>query len=91
MLMEVEATATFDVDAGGEPSETVIELVADLENVNPVELSPPLYSTVDPDALDSLFPASPSGSPQTAGQVRFQYCGYEIHVRNDGEITVLNH
>lgn len=72
------------------PSTLIIELIADLEGVDPAELSPPLYSVIDPDALDALFGSSTDDEPQTAGHVDFEYCGYEIRIQSDGEVAILN-
>ena len=67
----------------------IVDLVADLEGVDPSELSPPLYSAIDPEALDALFGPSADGLA-TEGGVQFQYRGYEIRVRGDGEVAILN-
>ncbi|WP_424004915.1 HalOD1 output domain-containing protein (plasmid) [Haloarcula salina] len=66
-----------------EPSEAVVEAVADAENVSPWELAPPLAYVVDPDALDSLF-----ARPETDGVVRFRYCGYTVSVLASGAVDV---
>lgn len=68
----------------------VVELIADLEGVDSGELSPPLYSVIEPDALDALFRSSNSDTEQILGHVHFEYCGYEIRVQSDGEVTILN-
>ncbi len=53
--------------------EAVVEAVAAEEGVTPSQLSKPLYSVVDSDALDSLFRS-------TSGSITFRYYGYEITV-----------
>jgi hypothetical protein len=87
-MMEAQSSAT--VDAAERPSQVIIDLIADLEGVDPVDLSPPLYSVVDPDALDALFHSSNDNSAQTPGHVYFEYCGYEIRVQSDNEVAILN-
>lgn len=67
------------------PSLTVIDRIAELEGEDPAELSPPLYASIDPQALDSLFRSSNAGESQT---VQFTYLGYDVCVRSDGTITV---
>jgi hypothetical protein len=62
-------------------SATVMETVAKREGVTPAELPEPLYSAVDPEALDGLFRGS-------SGRVVFTYQGYEITVTSDGEVSV---
>lgn len=90
-MMQEQSALTSTTDSTEKPSETIVGLIADLEGVDPVELSPSLYSVIDPDALDSLFHSSPSDDPQTPGYIRFQYCGYEIRMQDGGEIMILNH
>lgn len=68
----------------------IIDLISDLEGVDPVELSPPLYSVIEPKALDTLYHSASGDTPQTSSHVQFEYCGYEIRVQSDGEITILN-
>lgn len=72
------------------PSTLIIDLIADLQGVDPVELTPPLYSVIDPDALDALFHSSTGDASQTSGHVDFEYCGYEIRIQSDGEVAILN-
>jgi hypothetical protein len=87
--METKTQPLTAADTAEKPSELVVHLIADLEGVDPVELSPPLYSALDPDALDALFDPVTAESP-TTGQVCFEYCGYEIRVDSAGEVTILN-
>lgn len=92
MVRSMEAqTPSAEVDATENLSETIVHLIADLEGVDPVELTPPLYSVVDPDALESLFDTPASDTSQPSGYASFHYCGYKIRVDSDGEITILNH
>lgn len=64
---------------------TVVKMVADTEGVEPTALRP-LYSAVDPDALDSLFESD--GGPTFEGEVQFRYHGYQVSVRGDGRVTL---
>lgn len=64
-------------------SEAVVRAVADAEGVSPTDVTPPLYESVSPEALDDLFGARPGG------HITFPYCGYEVSVRNVGDTTVL--
>ena len=67
-------------------SETVVSTVAEAKDVDPLELEP-LYSVVDPDALNSMF--SPSkGSPPTTMELSFSLADCEVTVRGDGEVAV---
>lgn len=69
------------------PSRSIVELIADLEGVDLVELSPPLYSVIDPEALDSLFHSS---GDDVTGHVDFEYHGYQVRVRSDGEVEIAS-
>ena len=62
-------------------SEQVVEKVARVTGTDALEL-PPLYDSVDPDALDSL--ATGPGDVEIA----FVYAGQEVCVESGGEISV---
>ncbi|WP_123538674.1 HalOD1 output domain-containing protein [Halosimplex salinum] len=70
------------------PSRVVVDLVADCEDTSPTELSPPLYSAIDPDALDELFRSRSTETSDSPGHVRFSYLGYEVRVRSDGDVEI---
>ena len=63
-------------------SEAVVATVAERAGTDPVAL-PPLYDTIDPDALDAIFR---DGRP---GRVSFGYAGYEVTVCGRDQITVI--
>jgi uncharacterized protein YidB (DUF937 family) len=62
-------------------SEAVLEVVAETEGVDPSELSEPLFSVIDPDALDALFQTS-------NGILTFSYHGHVITVEASGKVRV---
>lgn len=64
-------------------SEEVIRSVADAKGIEPTEL-PPLYDTLDPDALDSVFAAS----SVVRGKVIFEYEGFLVTVTDDDQVVV---
>lgn len=65
-------------------SRTVIETVADATSRDVTDL-PPLFRTVDPDALDALLAPRPSGNADPMG-LTFEYGGCRITVeRTDAE------
>ena len=74
------------------PSRTVVEAVAEAEDIPPEELRPPTYESlhavVDPEALDALFATRSDGTPRPAGEVSFPFCGYAVTVEADGTVTV---
>lgn len=64
------------------PSEAV---VAAMTRTDPMALDP-LYSAIDPSALDDLFATSPTN--RRRGQIVFRYSGFEIMVSTHGVIEV---
>jgi len=71
---KLESTASHDV----------LREVTQVHGVSPVELTPPLGSVVDPDALDAMF----AEDSDTTGQVSFEYAGCLVTVHSDGDIDV---
>ncbi|MCU4971408.1 hypothetical protein OB955_01460 [Halobacteria archaeon AArc-m2/3/4] len=72
------------------PSLTVIDRVAELEGEDPVDLTPPLYDAIDPEALDSLFQSSRFERAETVETVQFTYLGYDVRVQSGGEVIVAD-
>jgi len=68
-------------------SNSVIATVAEAEDRDPTEISPPLYEVINPEALDQLFAATPT-TGRMSGEVRFSYKGYEVTVSGDGYVSV---
>lgn len=62
------------------PSNRIIDAVAERTDNDAVDL-PPLYDTVDPDALDSLVECMDNGT------ITFTYAGLDITVTHDGELS----
>lgn len=83
------ATPTQSVSSSS-PVTTVVELVADREGTDPMELRPPLYDVIDPEALNALFAPTSRGRLRESGQVSFEYLGYDVTVRGDGDVSVRN-
>ncbi|MFD1512764.1 HalOD1 output domain-containing protein [Halomarina rubra] len=65
------------------PSVAVIEQVATEEDVDPMQLEPPLNDVIDPDALDALC-----AGESMNGFIVFSYCGYTVTVDATGGVTV---
>ncbi|WP_135830284.1 HalOD1 output domain-containing protein [Halorussus halobius] len=89
------STFTYDVSPSESLSEGVIAAVAAASDTDPLSLVradegdfEPLYSVIDPDALDAIFHGSDSGSRASDGRVTFTYHGHEVQVDGDGRITV---
>lgn len=86
--MEATTTASTEAVATKNLSQEIINRVADREGANPTELTPPLYSAIDPEALDSLFSTTDTGKSQAPGRLQFAYKGYEITVQSDGGVSI---
>lgn len=74
------------IDVEGIPvSAAIVERIANCEGVDPLDL-PPLYEAVDPDALDALTGASVGRD--SALQVEFSYCGYDVTVTGESVVHI---
>jgi len=59
----------------------IIDRIAKREEIQPVELSPPLYNVVDPEALEALLESD-------SVEVTFTYAGYTVTVHSGGTVRV---
>lgn len=73
-------TAAADIE---NITSTVVEKVAEVEDVDPLELTPPLYEVIDSDALERLFAAN-----QAVRQVVFKYNDYNVNISAEGSVSV---
>ncbi|AEH36408.1 HalOD1 output domain-containing protein [Halopiger xanaduensis] len=62
----------------------LVQAIADAADVDPVDLSPPLYDAVDPEALEALFAPTASGTTRR-GRIEFSYAEYRVTVSVDGD------
>lgn len=79
---------TFGGASGETPVEAVVEAVAAVEAVEPIELDP-LYEAIDPDALNHLC-ATQTDSDGDPLEVQFSFQGWTIVVRGDETVQVLD-
>ena len=76
----------LQADTSDDPiSQQVIEAVADAKGVDPLDL-PPLYDSVDPDALDSLF--GHDGSSAAIASLTVEIGDCEVTIRGSGDVVV---
>lgn len=88
-ITAIEAPVTSSLEDSS-VTHAVVQAVANAKGVSPIDLHPPLYSTVDTDALDQLVNDS-SGKPADAAlEIRFQYCGFDVTVSGDGSVSLEN-
>lgn len=69
-------------------SEAVVTAVADVKGVSTVEVTPPLYHVIDPDALETLVASMTRRPDDSVGCVEFSYSGYEITITGEGHVSV---
>jgi len=62
-------------------SMSVIDAVADAEGISPTQLSPPLYESINSEALDALIQNSDA-------TVEFSYHDYLVRVESPDRVTV---
>ncbi|MFC7230203.1 HalOD1 output domain-containing protein [Saliphagus sp. GCM10025308] len=86
----MESVSPTQSVSSSSPVTAVVELVADREGTDPMELQPPLYDVIDPEALNALFAPTSRGRPRESGQVSFEYLGYDVTVRGNGDVSVRN-
>lgn len=72
-----------ELDSRETTSEAVIRAVAAAAGVDPVELTPPLYDVVDPEALDALVE---NGSDSI--RISFTYGHHEVSVESGPTVIV---
>ena len=90
---EEHTQGPFSYEIGDDETVTqaVVEAVSTVSETPPVPASgsdealDPLYTAIDPEALESLF--SPENAPEDA-RLEFEYHGYEIAVHGDGRLSV---
>ncbi len=69
------------------PSTAVAETVAMAAGSEPNEIEP-LYTHIDPEALDALVFPERESRHETTDSVSFSYGEYDVSVRSNGEVSV---
>lgn len=75
------------MDQGVPVSVRIVEAVAERNAVDPTDLEPRLHDVIDPDALDTLFPAG-GGADDSTATVEFTYAGCSVTVDGSGRVDV---
>lgn len=68
-------------------SESIVSAVANAKAVSPLDL-PPLYSSIDPDALDAFVASLNDTRGERGGAVTFAYDSYEVTVTGNGDVSL---
>nr|WP_165875335.1 HalOD1 output domain-containing protein [Natrarchaeobius chitinivorans] len=82
-----EVYTTHDWETDSSLCRTIIWAIAAVSGQSPEEL-PPLYSAIDPGALENVFQPRSEGKPRTHGRVSFTYNGFDIDVFASGRIRI---
>ena len=78
----------YDPDGKRTLVEAVVEAIAEAEDTDPGDL-PPLYETVDPDALERLFDRR-GGAGEASAVLGFEFETWHVFVAADGRIRVCD-
>lgn len=86
---------TYEIGDDETVSEAVVNAVAAASGCRrssagdtAVPVLEPLYSAIDPDALDSLFGGTGRSALQTDGSIAFSFHGYDVTVHSYGLVTL---
>lgn len=85
-MSEAATVEAIDWNSNDEVAVTIVETVATVQETEPTELEP-LSSTIDPDALDTLFAAS-GVDTSDAGFVEFEYEDCRVCVTAEGSVSI---
>jgi len=81
-----ELTAERPIPSDMLPSTVVVDTVAELMQCTPVDLEP-LYTSIDPDCLDSLFQTTSRGARK--GTITFPFARCAVTVRDGRWVSVV--
>ncbi|GAA0260119.1 HalOD1 output domain-containing protein [Haladaptatus pallidirubidus] len=86
--MEEDDTFVYNIEDGESISEAILTAVSSISGVEVTNLEP-LYTVIDPDALNALFGSYSDGTPRDGkGIVVFSYESYQVTVQPDQTILV---
>jgi uncharacterized ParB-like nuclease family protein len=69
-------------------TESIVDAVAEAEDLDPIDIEPPLATVVDADALNTLVDSMDGGPDASVGRITFSYCGYDVTVTTDGIVSL---
>lgn len=79
-----DPVVTFDWTGSDTVSGAVIAAISEVTGEQPEDLDP-LFNAVDPDCLDGIFTPTSYSQARLNGGVEFEYNGYWIVVRANGQ------
>lgn len=65
----------------------IVDAVAELEGVDPLELSPTLSDAIDPESMEDLMIDRTTGLARDEVRLEFTYSGYDVTV-DGGDVHV---
>lgn len=71
-----------------EPTQRIVQAIADAEGVEPVDLDPPLFDVLDGDLLNALVSSNETNADEPSLELSFEYFGYTVHVAAGGTVSV---
>jgi hypothetical protein len=90
-----ESVHTYEIAATESVSDAVIRAVSAAtghapspDPENPGACLDPLYTAIDPDALNSIFDPTGTSGPTSDGEVTFRYHGYTVTVESAGRVIL---
>lgn len=78
---------SYDQSANESVAVSVIRAIAAVADTDPLSLQPRLYDVLDPDALEQLVTTATTNS---AVAVQFRLAAYEITIRRDQTIEIVD-
>lgn len=82
------AVVTYEVSDDESITHAVTTAMSLATETTEAELQP-LYSVIDPDALDTLFAPRPDGTPRdSGGTVTFEYGPYRVRIERDRTVVI---
>lgn len=81
--------STFQLPESAPVSQRVTHAVAETTNTDPLELDP-LFNTIDPESINTLFKPTNTGSQRATGSVAFEYAGCDVTVFADGTVDATS-
>jgi hypothetical protein len=85
-MNETATETVVNTCSSGDVSQTVVMAVAEAKGVDPVELEP-LYTSVDPDALNNVFRPT-VGDSTSSMRFCFSVADCDVVVQGDGDVLV---
>ena len=71
-----------------EPTQRIVQAIAEAEGVEPVDLDPPLFDVLDGDLLNALVSSNETNADEPSLEMTFDYLGYTVYVAAGGGVSI---